>query len=67
MVRKKTPPWYGLSGGPMMVACQNFIKKSCQILEEGGENVPASGTSHLPVALLNTELGGPCQGPAVPC
>ena len=21
MVRKKTPPWYGLSGGPMMVAC----------------------------------------------
>ena len=25
MVRKKTPPWYGLSGGPMMVACQWFM------------------------------------------
>lgn len=22
MVRKNTPPWNGLSGGPMMVACQ---------------------------------------------
>lgn len=22
IVRKKTPPWYGLSGGPIIVACQ---------------------------------------------
>ena len=30
MVRKKTPPWYGLSGGPIMVACRRVLIRNGQ-------------------------------------
>lgn len=43
MVKKNTPPWYGLSGGPMIVACQwntAMERKGDEALDEGNSIIP---------------------------
>ena len=48
MVRKKTPPWYGDSGGPMMVACQwNRSSPTGPALHWAGGSRPRSCSSLL--------------------
>ena len=48
MVRKKTPPWYGDSGGPMMVACQwNKSSPTGPALHCAGGSRPRSWSSLL--------------------
>lgn len=48
MVKKNTPPWYGLSGGPMIVACQwNRSSPTGPALHCAGGSLPRSCSSLL--------------------
>lgn len=48
MVKKNTPPWYGLSGGPIIVACQwNRSSPTGPALHCAGGSLPRSCSSLL--------------------
>ena len=64
MERKNTPPWNGLSLGPIMVALSGIIDENNQHLEL---ILPASETDHHQLVQQSTELGGHGQGLATPC
>ena len=63
MLRKKTPPEYGLSGGPMMVACQwNRSSETGPAEQLAGGSFPRSSSSLLIRLLAISQPGdGACR------
>ena len=68
MVRKNTPPWYGLSGGPMMVACNVEVMVRRLLMHVACCHIsPASETDPPRQVRLSTGRAGHVQGPAALC